>query len=145
VTENITTDETIEIPVGQQSDGTVETGEVVETEVDETADTFPRKYVEDLRTESAKHRTEAKEAREALEPLQQRLLSMLVEKTGRLADPTDLAFDAALLDEGLEAAIDALLETKPHLASRRVVGDIGQGAGAPVDSFSLAGLLNATA
>ena len=137
-----TTEETIEIPVGQQADGTVEGQEV---EVDETADTFPRAYVEDLRAESAKHRTEAKEAREALEPLQQRLFAVLVEGTGRLADPSDLAFDAALLDDGLEAAIDALLEAKPHLASRRVVGDVGQGAGEPVESFSLAGLLSATA
>lgn len=136
--------ETIEIPAGQQADGTVPNpeGEVV----DENADTFPRKYVEDLRTESAKHRTEAKEAREALEPLQRRLFETLVEKSGRLADPTDLAFDAALLDDAaLTAAIDALLEAKPHLASRRVAGDVGQGAGEPVESFSLAGLLSATA
>lgn len=139
------TEETIEIPVGQQADGTVETPPEETVEVDESADTFPRAYVEDLRAESAKYRTDAKEAREALEPLQQRLFSVLVEKTGRLADPSDLAFNAALLDEGLDAAIDALLATKPHLASRRVAGDVGQGAGEPVDSFSLAGLLSATA
>lgn len=137
MTEQIT-EETIEIPVGQQADGTVET---------ETADTFPRAYVEELRAESAKHRTSAKEAAEALEPLQRRLFSMLVEKTGRLADPTDLGFDAAFLEseEALTTAIDELLTGKPHLASRRVVGDVGQGAGEPVDSFSLAGVLSAHA
>lgn len=138
------TEETIEIPVGQRADGTVPTEET--GGVDESADTFPRAYVEELRAESAKHRTAAKEAAEAVEPLQQRLFGLLVEKTGRLADPSDLAFDAALLDEeALTAAIDALLETKPHLASRRVVGDIGQGAGTPVEDFSLAGILRASA
>lgn len=136
------TEETIEIPVGQQADGTV-TGQ--EQEEQPEGDTFPRAYVEELRAESAKHRTAAKEAAEALEPLQQRLFTLLVEKTGRLADPSDLAFDAALLDEGLDAAIDALLAAKPHLASRRVVGDIGQGAGTPVEDFSLAGILRASA
>lgn len=137
------TEETIEIPVGQQADGTVPT-EQEEPPAD--GDTFPRAYVEELRAESAKHRTAAKEAAEALEPLQQRLFGLLVEKTGRLADPSDLAYDAALLDEeALTAAIDALLDTKPHLASRRVAGDIGQGAGTPTEDFSLAGILRASA
>lgn len=138
-----TTDETLEIPVGQQADGSVPEAD----QVDESGDTFPRKYVEELREESAKHRTAAKEAQEALEPLQQRLFAVLVEKTGRLADPTDLAFDPALLEseEALTEAIDALLETKPHLASRRVAGDVGQGAGEPVEDVSLAGLLSAGA
>jgi len=137
--------ETIEIPIGQQADGTVpvvDPPEVVEPPAD--ADTFPRDYVERLREESAGHRVAAKEAREALEPLQQRLFTALVQQSGRLADPTDLPFDATLLeDEGrLTAAIDALVARKPHLASRRVSGDVGQGAGTPTDSFSLAGLLS---
>jgi hypothetical protein len=110
-------------------------------------DTFPREYVERLREESASHRTRAKEASEALEPLQQRLHALIVAGTGRLADPSDLAFDAVHLDDeaALTAAIDALLEAKPHLASRRVVGDIGQGAGEPKPEVSLAGLLAARA
>ncbi len=136
-----TSEETLEIPVGQQADGTVETEETPEQPGSD--DTFPRAYVEELRAEAAKHRTAAKEAAEALEPLQRRLFSVLVEQSGRLADPSDLAFDAALLDDesALTAAIDALLETKPHLASRRVVGDIGQGAGTPVEDVSLVGIL----
>lgn len=131
-------EETIEIPVGQQADGTVETPPETET-----TDTFPRAYVEELRAESAKHRTAAKEAAEALEPLQQRLFSMLVEKSGRLADPSDLGFDAALLEseDALTAAIDQLLASKPHLASRRVVGDVGQGVSAGAATVSLAGML----
>lgn len=116
------------------------------TEIDDTADTFPREYVEELRAESAQHRTRSKAAEEALTPLQERLFSALVEKSGRLADPTDLAFDAALLDDdALTAAIDSLVEAKPHLASRRVAGDIGQGAGEPKTDVSLAGLLSANA
>lgn len=116
------------------------------TEVDETADTFPREYVERLRAESAEHRTRARDAEAALEPMQQRLFGLLVEGTGRLADPTDLAYDPALLeDDALTTAIDGLLETKPHLASRRVAGDIGQGAGEPKTEVSLAGLLSAGA
>ncbi len=112
-------------------------------EIDEDGDTFPRTYVERLRTESAEHRTKAKAAAEALEPLQQRLHALVVAGTGRLADPSDLPFDAAHLDDeaALSTAIDTLLTSKPHLASRRVKDDIGQGAGTPKTEVSLAGLL----
>lgn len=118
------------------------------TEQTEETQTFSADYVKELREEAAGHRTRAKAAEEALAPLQARLFTMLVEQTGRLADPTDLAFDAELLDdeEALTGAIDALLEAKPHLASRRVVGDIGQGAGEPREGeVSLAGILAAGA
>ena len=106
-------------------------------------DTFPRSYVEQLRQECGDHRTAAKAAAEALTPLQQRLHALLVAASGRLADPSDLAFDAAHLDDEatLDAALDDLLAGKPHLASRRVVGDVGQGAGTPRQEFNLAGLL----
>lgn len=107
-------------------------------------DTFPRAYVQELRTENAKYRDRAKNA----DALAQRLHAALVEKTGKLADPTDLPFDAEHLDdaEALTVAIDALLEAKPHLKSRRITGDVGQGAtsgnGGGVD---LAGLLRSAA
>ncbi len=106
-------------------------------------DTFPREYVERLRSESAGHRTAAKAASEALLPVQQRLHALLVAGTGRLADPSDLPFDAAHLDDeaALTTALDELLTRKPHLASRRVVGDVGQGAGTPKAEVSLAGML----
>lgn len=102
-----------------------------EVETPPEGDTFPRDYVEKLREESAGHRTRAKAAEEALAPTQQRLHAALVAATGRLADPSDLPFDAAHLEDeaALTSAIDALIEGKPHLASRRVVGDVGQGAG----------------
>ena len=94
-----------------------------DTTTDEDADTFDRAYVEDLRKESAGYRTQLRE-------VQEQLHRALVEKSGRLADPADLAFDPAHLDgENLAAAIDALLEAKPHLKARRFDSDAAaQGA-----------------
>lgn len=85
-------------------------------------DTFPRKVVEDLRQENGRYRQRAQKA-------EQRLHNELVRATGRLADPSDLPFDAEHLDDdaALSAAIDTLLTRKPHLAARRPTGDIGQG------------------
>ena len=77
-------------------------------------DTFDRAYVEDLRKESAGYRTQLRATQEQLHRLK-------VEQTGLLADPADLTFDAAHLDdpEALAAAIEALLADKPHLKARR--------------------------
>ncbi|MCX2716084.1 hypothetical protein [Mycolicibacterium sp. J2] len=58
------------------------------------------------------------------------LFEARVAATGRLADATDLPFNAELLDDAdaLTAAIDLLIETKPHLASRKPAwGDVGAG------------------
>lgn len=58
------------------------------------------------------------------------LFDARVAATGRLADPTDMPFNAALVDDAdaLSKAIDALLAAKPHLASRKPVwGDVGAG------------------
>lgn len=130
----------------EPTDESTEDESTDETTEDEP-DTFPRSYVEELRKEAGDNRTAAKAATEALDPLQRRLHSSLVAGTGRLADPTDLAFDAAHLDDdaALSAAIDNLLQRKPHLASRRVRDDVGQGAGEPADTFSLAGILTSRA
>lgn len=106
----------------------------------EDAETFPREYVEKLRTENGKYRQRAGEA----DALATRLHTELVRATGRLADPTDLPFDPDhVADAGkMSAAIDALLESKPHLASRRPTGDIGQGnRGQGGGSFSLLQML----
>jgi len=106
---------------------------------EDDAETFPREYVEKLRKENADARVKAKRA----DDLAARLHTALVAATGRLADPSDLPFDDAHLEDAdaLNAAVDALLARKPHLASRRPVGSIGQGATAPADSVSLAGIL----
>ena len=103
-------------------------------------ETFPRAYVEKLRQEAAEARTRAKKADEYA----RELFAARVAATGRLADPTDLPFDAGHLDspDALNAAIDALLDAKPHLASRVPRGNVGQGAGtASHDEVDLAALL----
>lgn len=106
---------------------------------DDEPDTFPRSYVEELRRESGKYRQRA----QAGDVYAQRLHTELVRATGRLADPTDLPFDAEHLDDPdkLAAAVDDLLARKPHLASRRPLGDIGQGATQSAGNVDLAALL----
>lgn len=95
-------------------------------EADQDGDTFPRAYVEKLRSQNARYRERAK----AADAYGRRLHAELVRATGRLADPSDVEFDEDHLDDpdALAAAIDDLLGRKPHLASRRPLGDIGQGA-----------------
>ena len=112
-----------------------------ESSTDETEpDTFPREVVEKLRQENGKYRQRAQRA----DTLAQRLHTELVRATGRLADPSDLEFDEVHLEDpdALVAAVDELLERKPHLASRKPAGDIGQGQrGSAAQPFSLLGLL----
>lgn len=110
-----------------------------QTQDQQEPETFPRAYVEQLRQESAGYRTRAQQS----DALAGRLHTALVAATGRLADPTDLPFDAAHIDDetALTAAIEDLLARKPHLASRRPAGDIGQGATTTGETVDLAGLL----
>ncbi len=121
---------------------TSDTPEAPAEDADEP-DTFPRSVVEELRRENARYRTRAGQA----DDMSQRLHLELVRATGRLADPTDLAFEERHLEDVdiLDAAIDDLLARKPHLASRRPSGDIGQGATGAADSVDLAGILRARA
>jgi hypothetical protein len=134
--------DTIMIDTEQPTDSTEPESETDEP-TDDEPDSFPRAYVEQLRRENAEQRVKAKRADE----LGQRLHLALVAATGRLADADDLPFDPAHLEdpEALTAAIDALLARKPHLASRRPAGDIGQGAGRVSEDVSLAGILRASA
>jgi hypothetical protein len=111
-------------------------------------ETFDRAYVENLRAEAAEHRVKGKRA----DALAARLVTSLAASTGRLADPSDLPYDAALLDDDgmpdgdkVTEAVEALLAAKPHLASRRPTGDVGQGARSEAEGVSLAGLLRAGA
>lgn len=117
--------------------------EATDDEQETEPDTFPREYVEQLRKEAADARVRAKRG----DDLGRRLHVALVAATGRLADPDDLPYDDAHLDdpEALTAALDALLDRKPHLASRRVSGGIGQGATEAGSVVDLAGLLRARA
>lgn len=94
-----------------------------QTEQTDVEDTFDRAYVEDLRKESAGYRTQ-------LRTVQEQLHRALVEQSGRLADPADLAFDPAHLEDpaALAGALDALLQAKPHL-KRRALPDGGASLG----------------
>lgn len=114
-----------------------------EDDPEDDPEIFPREYVVQLRQQAADARVRARQA----DALSERLHVELVRATGRLADPTDLAYEAGHLEDVdvLDAAIDELLARKPHLASRRPAGDVGQGATAPEASVDLAGLLRAGA
>ena len=117
-------------------------GQTTDTD-DGQPETFPREYVEKLRDENAKYRQRAGQT----DDLAKRLHLELVKGTGRLADPTDLPFDDDHLSDpdALTAAVEALLAAKPHMASRKPTGDIGQGASVVDDTFSLSGLLRSNA
>jgi hypothetical protein len=91
---------------------------------------FDAEYVGKLREESAGYRTRLRDREQAMH-------RMMVEKSGRLADPADLTFDVAHLDDPdvLAAAIDALLEAKPHLKARAFeAGGAAQGTRGPASS-----------
>ena len=107
-------------------------------------ETFDREYVQKLRDEAAGHRVKAKRA----DALAASLVTATAALTGKLADPTDLPYDEALLDEDgyvdeakVQAAVDELVKRKPHLAARRPRGDVGQGARPEPDDTGLATLL----
>lgn len=119
------------------------------TTPEEQRQTFDREYVEQLRRENATQRVKGKRA----DSLAARLVTSYADATGRLADASDLPYSDDLLDDDglvdrakVEAAVAELLERKPHLASRRPSGDVGQGARpAEAEQVSLAGLLRAGA
>lgn len=117
-------------------DQTTEEAEVEQTE----PDSFDREYVEKLRKEAADARVRAKDR----DTLAAALWTANVAATGRLADATDLGMpaDADPLDaEAVEVAVTELLARKPHLASRRPRGDVGQGHSGAGESVDLAGML----
>lgn len=127
----------------QSEDDRVEDVGAEDVEPTEDPDTFPRDYVEKLRDENAKYRQRAQQVDEYAE----RLHTALTAATGRLQDPSDLSFDQSHLDdpEALETAIQELLANKPHLASRKPSGNIGQGVTKTTDTIDLAGLLRSRA
>jgi len=142
------TEQTVDTPTEDTATEVVEvvpetTDETEPTTAEEEPETFPREYVEKLRDENARYRTRAQRA----DDLAARLHTALVAATGRLADPDDLPFDDAHLDaaDALSTAIDDLLARKPHLASRRPAGDVGQGATPSGETVNLAGILRARA
>lgn len=140
--ENDTTETEVVVDTDEQTEDVAETTDT-EPEETEEPETFPRDYVEKLRKENARYRERAQQS----DALAARLHTALVTATGRLADPTDLPFDEAHLDdeEALTTAIDDLVSRKPHLASRKPSGDVGQGVGGTVKNVDLAEILRAGA
>lgn len=92
-------------------------------------ETFPRKYVEELRTENGTYRNRAKDAEAKADELAQALWTERVRSLGVLADPADLPYDPEALDdlEQIKAQADELLEAKPHLRTRQITERVGQG------------------
>ncbi|MTB72792.1 hypothetical protein GGG17_12630 [Arsenicicoccus sp. MKL-02] len=142
MTDETTTTETDETPDAVEPEPTPDdlSGDATEKGGDDP-ESFPRDYVERLRKEAADARVRAKDR----DDLAERLHLALVTATGRLADPTDLPYDEAHLEDeaALTAAVDALLARKPHLASRRPAGSVGQGAMTAAEPVSLLGLMRA--
>lgn len=67
------------------------------------------------------------------DPLAQRLVTAYATETLLLADPSDLPYDAALLDDDslvdeakMRAAVDDLIPAKSHLASHTPRNDVGR-------------------
>lgn len=120
-----------------------DTQEATEQPQDEQ-ETFPRSYVEELRQENGRYRQRAQRSGD----LAAALWTARVAATGRLADPSDLPMpeDADPLDsEAVTAAVEELLERRPHLASRRPRGDVGQGMAGSTTTTDLAGMLRSRA
>lgn len=72
----------------EPDDGEVITPEPESGAAEADTETFSREYVEGLRRENAKYRSQAKGSEE----LRHQLHDALVQLDGRLADPTDLAY-----------------------------------------------------
>ena len=113
----------------------------VSRETSEPEEPAERSEVGKLRRESANYRTRLRESEQRADELARELVAARIRESGRLADPTDLDPDPALLEDGaLDAAIDDLLERKPHLKARSF-GDVGQHDRAASDGVSLGSLL----
>ena len=115
--------------------------ENVSRETSESEEPAEKSEVGKLRRESANYRTRLRESEQRADALARELVAARIRESGRLADPTDLDPDPALLEDGaLDAAIDDLLERKPHLKARSF-GDVGQHDRAASDGVSLGSLL----
>ena len=113
----------------------------VSRETPESEDPPEKSEVGKLRRESANYRTRLRESEQRADELARELVAARIRESGRLADPTDLDPDPALLEDGaLDAAIDDLIERKPHLKARSF-GDVGQHERATPDGVSLGSLL----
>ena len=117
-------------------------------EVDKAEPEFDAAYVSKLRQEAADNRVKAKRA----DDLARQVVRAMTRADGRLIEADDLAFDGAFIDDDgmvdsdrVVAAIDKLVERKPHLAARRPTGQMAQGARPETEEVSLLGLLRGRA
>ena len=107
-------------------------------------DTFPRSYVKRLRERSAGYRARAKDAEARTAELERALFTERVRALDVLADPSDLPFDAALLEDpdALRSAADDLVARRPHYRRRGVAAGTGSRDEAGTGSgVSLLGLM----
>ena len=113
----------------------------VSRETSESEEPAEKSEVGKLRRESANYRTRLRESEQRADGLARELVAARIRESGRLADPTDLDPDPALLEDGaLDAAIDDLIERKPHLKARSF-GNVGQHERSTADGVSLGSLL----
>ena len=113
----------------------------VSRETSESEEPAEKSEVGKLRRESANYRTRLRESEQRADELARELVAARIRESGRLADPTDLDPDPALLEDGaLDAAIDDLIERKPHLKARSF-GNVGQHERSTADGVSLGSLL----
>jgi hypothetical protein len=118
------------------------------TETTEAPRMYEAEYVERLRKEAGDYRVRAKRS----DALARQAVASMVRADGRLIDHDDLAFDDAMLDDDglidadkVQAAIDALVERKPHLAAQRPNASIPQGARPEPDRLDLHSILRTNA
>lgn len=106
-------------------------------------DELPGGELSRARRQAARYRRQVRELETRADDLEGSLWRARLELDGRLADPDDLPLDRELVDDpdGIREAVDALLERKPHLRSRRIRERAGQGEGTPAATVSLAELL----
>ena len=111
------------------SDATPEDKGAISNPTPEDEETFPRKYVEELRTENGTYRNRAKDAEAKADELAKALWTERVRSLGVLADPADLPYDPEALDdlELIRSQADDLLGAKPHLRTRQITERVGQG------------------
>lgn len=102
--------------------------------------------IAEVRREAAGYRTKLRDTEAQLQRVQSELFHAKVASTRRLADASDMPVNVELLDDGdaLNAAIDELLRSKPHLKARSF-GSIGQGEKSERSSVSLGGMLRRNA
>ncbi|TDK86276.1 hypothetical protein [Mycolicibacterium mucogenicum] len=111
--------------------------ETTQPDAAETTETHDDERQDDAQPSEVDHKAELDAANDRADRYARELFTARVTATGRLADPTDLPFNAELLDsaDALAEAIAALLAAKPHLASRKPAwGDLGAGQTKTTDS-----------